>query len=185
MSHDFYMDDDEQLLLKIRKHWLLLMLELLPIKFAIIVPLIALLIFPSLLTGGAVQLVMMCLSAWLLLCIIGIATVWTNYYLDLWIVTDKRIVSMEQITLFHREATTMRMERIQDTTIEFPGFLSTFFNFGNLTVHTAGEHTKSQTFEGIPDPEGVKAVVLARIDAVTEHKSKLEYSEHENPNSGV
>jgi hypothetical protein len=184
-ANAFYMDDNEELLLKIRKHWFLVMVELLPLKAGVALPFLVLLAFPTLLTGEVARLTLMCLSAWLLLCIIGVATIWTNYYLDVWVVTDKRIVNLEQISLFHREVTTMRMERIQDTTIEIPGFLASFFDFGNLTVHSAGEHMKSQTFEGIPHPEDVKRIVLDRVDCVTEHKSKLEFSEHENPNHGV
>jgi membrane protein YdbS with pleckstrin-like domain len=185
MSSAFYMDDGEELLLKIRKHWFLVFMDFAMIKFFALLPFIVIFIFPSLVTGAAQQPVMICLSAWFLLCIIAFATVWTNYYLDLWVVTNKRIVVFEQLSLFHREETTMRMERIQDTTIEINGFFPSFFNYGNLTVNTAGEHTKNHTFEGIPDPEAVKALVIERVDAVTEHKSKLEFSDVQQPSHGV
>lgn len=184
MSSPFYMDDGEELLLKIRKHWFLVFMDFAMIKFFALLPFIVIFLFPSLVTGVAQQPVMMILSAWFLLCIIAFATVWTTYYLDLWVVTNKRIVVMEQISLFHREETTMRMERIQDTTIEVPGFFASFFNYGNLTVNTAGDHTKIQTFEGIPNPEAVKAIVIERVDAVTEHKSKLEFTNEEHPARG-
>lgn len=185
MNTAFYMDEGEEMLLKVRKHWFLVFLDFAVIKFFVILPFVVLLIFPVLLSDPLAQPTLMVLSTWLLVCIIALATTWTNYYLDLWVVTDRRIVAIEQISLFHREVTTMRMERIQDTTIEIPGFFASFFNYGNLTVNTAGEHTKSQTFEGIPNPEYVKSVVIERIDAVTEHKDALEFTNEERPSTGV
>jgi uncharacterized membrane protein YdbT with pleckstrin-like domain len=181
----FYMDEGEELLLKVRKHIFLVSQDFLGIGLFALAPYLTLAFAPTLFSTLNASAVLLILSTWTLLSIIGFATVWTDYYLDLWVVTDKRIVVMEQYSLFNREVTTMRMERIQDTTIEFPGFWATFFNFGNLTVHTAGEHTKSQTFEGIPDPEKVKSIVIERIDCVTEHKSKLEYTNEENPTHSV
>lgn len=185
MTSAFYMDDDEELILKIRKHWFLVFLDFAIIKLFAIAPFIIIFVFPSLITGVAQEPVMIGLSAWFLLCIIAFATTWTNYYLDLWVVTNKRIVVLEQISLFHREETTMRMERIQDTTIEINGFFPSFFNYGDLTVNTAGEHTKNHTFEGIPNPEAVKAIVLERVDAVTEHRDKLTFSNETSPSHGV
>lgn len=182
MSQDaFYMEDGEELLLKIRKHWFLVFLDFALIKFFVFLPLIVLFLFPALLSDAAYSITMMSLSAWYLLCIIGAANVWTNYYLDLWIVTDKRIVAIEQERLFHREVATMRMERIQDTTITTPGFFASFFNYGTLTVNTAGDSGSIHTFEGIPNPEYVKSVVIERVDAVTDRKSKLEFSDMPNP----
>jgi len=63
---------------------------------------------------------------------------WTDYYLDVWVVTDKRIVDIEQKGFFHREITSFNYEQIQDITIETRGFIETLFKFGTLHVQTAG-----------------------------------------------
>src|SRR3989344_7704288 len=63
---------------------------------------------------------------------------WTDYYLDVWVVTDKRIVAIEQKGFFHREITSFNYEQIQDITIETRGFIETLFKFGTLHVQTAG-----------------------------------------------
>jgi uncharacterized membrane protein YdbT with pleckstrin-like domain len=180
-SNPFYMDEGEEIVLKIRKHWFLVFLDFAFTLFFVVLPFVIIFIFPSLILGTAQQPVMMLLSAWFMLCSIALATTWTNYYLDLWVVTDKRIVIMEQRSLFNRSVTTMRMERIQDTTVEQRGFYASYFNYGDLTVNTAGDHMKVQTFEGIPDPEYVKSIVIEKIDSVTDHKSKLEFTNDEKP----
>jgi membrane protein YdbS with pleckstrin-like domain len=186
MSHRdaFYMDEGEHLLLKIRKHWFLIFVEFKLMSLLLCAPYITLILFPAISVQLPVNIILILLSIWTLICAMGIANLWTNYYLDLWVVTNKRIVIMEQRSLFHREVTTMRMERIQDTTVNVSGFWASFFNYGDLTVNTAGDHMKVQTFEGIPDPDGVKGIVIEQIDAVTDHKSKLDFSGNKNPTQG-
>ncbi len=118
---------------------------------------------------------------WFMAGSIAVATIWTNYYLDVWIVTDKRIVNVEQITLFSRETTTMRVERIQDATVEIHGFLPTMLGFGNLRIQSAGDSGEHMMFQGLPNPEYVRGVVLEQVDAVTEHKNKLTLTHNERP----
>ncbi len=65
---------------------------------------------------------------------------WTDYYLDIWVITNKRVIDVEQKGFFHREVTSLSYERIQDITVETRGFIETLFKFGTLHVQTAGSH---------------------------------------------
>jgi hypothetical protein len=188
MSHinPFYMDEDEDLIVKTRKHWFLVTREFLGIGLLIVLPTLGLTLVPTEQNLLQIPIVLFLFCLWMMVCVMGIATIWTNYYLDIWVVTNKRIVNIEQISLFNRDITTMRLERVQDATIEIRGFFADYFNFGNLIIHSAAHGNEGEkTFEGIPDPEGVKAIILEHVDNVTEHKSKLEFTESENPNSTV
>lgn len=185
-ENPFYMDDDERLLVKTRKHWFLVARDFAGIFTMIIVPTLLLGFLPNGFQLLNTPIVLFLWSFWMLICVMGLFTVWTNYYLDIWVVTDKRIVNIEQISLFNRDVTTMRIERVQDATIEVRGFWAEYFNFGNLIIHSASHASDGEkTFEGIPDPEGVKATILEYVDNVTEHKNKLEFSENENMNSSL
>jgi len=78
---------------------------------------------------------------WLLVLWIGIFMCWTLYYLNVWIVTNERIIDVHQRGLFSRELLTAELERVQDVTVDTEGIIQTLFGFGTLTIHTAGEGT--------------------------------------------
>lgn len=86
---------------------------------------------------------------------------WFDYYLDIWIVTDERIIDVEQKGMFKREASEFMLSKIQDVTVEIPSFLATILRYGNLRVQTAGE--QSFVARDIPDVDRVKNVILSEI----------------------
>jgi uncharacterized membrane protein YdbT with pleckstrin-like domain len=183
MSHftNHILDENERMLLKVRKHWFLIFRDIFGIVCMVLVPLVFISVTPigMSMMGTAQGVFLTCL--WFMAGSIAIATVWTNYYLDVWIVTDKRIVNVEQITLFSRETTTMRVERIQDATVEVHGFLPTMLGYGNLRIQSAGDNGEHMMFQGLPNPEYVRGVVLEQVDAVTEHKNSLTFTQNERP----
>jgi hypothetical protein len=158
MSHftQHILDENERILLKVRKHWFLIFGDIMGVFLMVFVPILLAAVTPAgaQFLGSPMGIFLSCL--WLMAGSIAIATVWTNYYLDVWIVTDKRIVNVEQLTLFSRETTTMRIERIQDATVEIHGVLPSMLGYGNLRIQSAG-------------------------DAATEHKNRLTLTGNERP----
>ena len=77
-----------------------------------------------------------------------------DYYLDVWIVTNYRIINIEQRGLFSRTVSEQELDRIQDVTSELKGFFSTMLDFGTVYIQTAGEQVRF-VFKQIPDPYGV------------------------------
>jgi len=160
---------DEKLKRKVRKHWFILFEHVAVLMFVFLLPFVSyvfirgakipildlesveLTLAPPLFIFGA--------ALWALLIWMKLASVWTDYYLDLWVVTDKRLLDVEQKGFFHRESATLRVEQIQDVTIEVKGIIATLLNFGNIHVQTAGE-SREFTIRGIPDPQGLKALIL-------------------------
>lgn len=88
-----------------------------------------------------------------------------DYYLDIWIVTTKRVLNIEQTGLFARTVSELRLYRIQDVTSTVNGFIHTILDFGDMEIQTAGEKTRF-VFEQIPHPTRVSKSVLeyAEID---------------------
>lgn len=91
---------------------------------------------------------------------IGSFFAFVNYYLDVFVVTNERIMRIEQHGPFSRTVAELRLERVQDVTIEQHGLLPTFLHYGNLRVQTAGE-TGEFTFSAIPHPVRAKEVIMA------------------------
>ncbi|MEX1113527.1 MAG: PH domain-containing protein, partial [Patescibacteria group bacterium] len=83
---------------------------------------------------------------------------WLDYYLDVGVVTDKRVVDIDQLGLFRRNVDELDCKVIQDVTVSRHGFLQTIFNFGNLEIQTAGERRNFE-FRGIPNPEEIQHLV--------------------------
>lgn len=91
---------------------------------------------------------------WLYFCIFFV-----DYFLDVWIVTNMRIIDIEQKGLFNREVSECYLANIQDITIEIKGVMPTFLNFGDLHIQTAAEK-KVFIFQQIADPNKVKNIIL-------------------------
>ncbi|MDP3985286.1 MAG: PH domain-containing protein, partial [bacterium] len=85
--------------------------------------------FPFLVLGASVYY----LSIWLFF-----LTEFTDYYLDLWVVTNDRIVNIEQHGLFGRTVAELDLYKVQDVTSDVRGMISTFLNYGNVHIQTAG-----------------------------------------------
>lgn len=82
-----------------------------------------------------------------------------DYYLDVWIVTTKRILNIEQTGLFARTVSELRLYRVQDVTSTVKGVMETLFDFGHVEIQTAGEKTRF-IFEEIPHPNRVSKSIL-------------------------
>ncbi len=175
MSHPFPMQPDEELILMARKHWFVLFRDSVGLLFAGFLPLIMGSVFLAL-TNAPTQLfglVAFGSFVWLTLVAIALAHSCTSFYLDLWIVTSKRIVYIEQVRLFSRETTTVRIERIQDATVVYHNFVETMLNFGTLRIQSAGATADDLEVYGIPNPEEAKQRVLAEVDKQSRNNDSM------------
>ena len=168
---------NENILLTRRKHWIVLFLELLGNTVVMLTPFV----IYFLLDGKEIAindqmyllemrpaLFVFAGSIWLIFFWMRLIHIWTDYYLDVWTITDRRIIDREQRGLFNRQTSVFHIDRIQDVTIETRGILPTLFHFGDIHVQTAGE---SQQFimRGIADPKYVREVILAQQDRTVRH----------------
>jgi len=88
-----------------------------------------------------------------------------DYHLDIWIVTDQRVISIEQNGLFNRVVSELNIGRIQDVTSEMKGKVQTFLHYGQVHIQTAGEAERF-VFEEVPQPDKVAQVILQVHDRV-------------------
>ncbi|NUM25887.1 MAG: PH domain-containing protein [Candidatus Buchananbacteria bacterium] len=90
-----------------------------------------------------------------------------DYYLDVWIVTNHRVINIEQKGLFSRTVSEQKMYRIQDVTSELKGLFGTFLDFGTVYIQTAGEQARF-IFKQIPQPQEV----ARKINQLVEENKK-------------
>ena len=79
---------------------------------------------------------------------------WYLWFNDLYILTDQRLIDIDQNDLFSRRVNEMPLDRIQDVTYEVIGLLPTLFHFGKVIIKTAGPE-KDIVIETIPNPQQV------------------------------
>lgn len=94
-----------------------------------------------------------------------------DYWLDVFILTDKRILDIEQKGLFNRTVSELRLYRTQDVTAEVKGFWHTMFDYGDIYVQTAGEQERFH-FELVAHPNRVAKQILEWAEA--DRKDHLE-----------
>jgi hypothetical protein len=73
------------------------------------------------------------------------------YWQNEWVITSDSITQISQRSLFDRQVSQLSMDNLEDVTVDQNGILPHMFNFGQLKVETAGEHSKF-TFQYCPNP---------------------------------
>lgn len=78
---------------------------------------------------------------------------------DLYILTNKRIIDIDQKGFFNRSVAETDLEKIQNTKYEMKGLSQTFFNFGNVIIKTAGSQ-EGIILEKIANPYEVQQKII-------------------------
>ncbi len=167
------LEPEEKVITTVRKHWFVIMLDLFSIIFIGLLPVIGCIIILStsfntdIVEIFATQFptILFFLGAWLLLTTMAAVLSWTNYYLDLWVITDRRIIVIEQIAFFNRKVSNFRLERMQDIKVSVNGIIPTLLNYGTLRAQTASASESNFTSPYLPDPRGLQALIQTAMDA--------------------
>lgn len=85
---------------------------------------------------------------------------WTHYYLDAYIVTNQRVLTIDQIDFFNRKVSEADIGNVQDIEVVVKGFFSNTLNFGDVRIQTAGADQRILFFDNIPYPYKAKDIIL-------------------------
>lgn len=163
-------EESEELIKVVRKHWFIIAIELVGITLLAAIPLVALLLIYTTEIESAIDLnvhllpVMFGTLCWLIICCMMAVMAWTHYYLDLWIITDRRIIVIEQIHFFNRKVGSFRLERMQDIKVKITGILPTLLNFGTLRAQTASAAESNFINRGLPKPRELQSLIQKAMD---------------------
>ncbi len=153
----------------LRRHWI----TFLPVLFSFLVMLVVPVavyfgiqyLFPALLEGPIITPILTLFgSAFILYSLLFFYIQFIDYYLDLWIVTNDRIIDSEQKGLFARTVTELELFQIQDVTTHVKGLFGTIFKYGDLVIATAS-NTNTIIFHDIPNPELVRQELVRLAEA--------------------
>lgn len=177
---EFELEPGEHVVLQVRKHWFLFLLELLPYAVLAIIPFI----IPKLIVLAPpiakyaeyfnlhTQLERAVLGIWLLVTWTSAWGAFTRYFLNAWVLTNNRIVNIKQRRFFSREVSSLFLSRIQDVTTDVSGVIPSLLGIGNIKAQTAAEDVEF-VMRGIPNPEMMRDLILkyvpeddSRVDGV-------------------
>ena len=163
-------DSNEKVILRLRRHWMLLVRDTIG---TVIVGLVPFFVAPIVVSSNALPfdvtyspaIISYWIALWLLIVWLSLAVLWTNYYLDLWILTDRRLLSLDQIGLFNRRVTAWSIEHVQEVSTIIENPLQAFFEYGTLEIQTAGPSHENARIPGISRPDKVRGIILEQVGA--------------------
>lgn len=182
MSRDvLHLEADEHIIFEVRKHWIVFLNYAVGLLFSALLPFVLFgflkIIFPKALEinipGNTSALFLFFYCLWLLFLWGSFFISWTKYYLDVWYVTEKRIIAVDQRNIFDRGISNLRFDKIQDVTIDVRGFIPTLLNFGNVKVQTAGEDNYEFAMTTVRNPENVRKVIFNQHNEIGDKRSPL------------
>lgn len=167
------LEPDEKIIATVRKHWFVIGTEIGVIVLFGLLPLFLLFGFMSLPSSSILApvfelyfpYVLFGVASWLLLSTIAATTAWTHYYLDLWVITDRRIIVIDQVHFFNRKVSNFRLERLQDIKVSVTGIIPTLLNYGTIRAQTASAAESNFTSTGLPAPRELQALIQTAMDA--------------------
>ena len=122
--------EGEKLLVFTRQHWYLLLGPVLLAIGASLLPLILIIALAPLIVAypGSSAIFMVCWIVYLMCIWFMISYKIVFYILNIWIVTNDRILDIWQITFFNRKISELHLESIQDISVNTAGIIQSYFS---------------------------------------------------------
>lgn len=152
----------EKVFLLLRRHWFtyfgfvaVAVIMSVPILFVIILWINR----PDYFTATMGNIAIIVVFAYILFALAVMLYGFIDYYLDVYIVTNERIVNVEQNGFFRRKISELHLHQIQDVSAKVDGMFSTVLHYGNVYIQTAGER-ENFVFQSIPNPYRVSKLIV-------------------------
>jgi len=166
VKHFHGQQPDETVLLILHRHWFPFVAEVVKMAALAILPVVAFFgaqnYFAFRFDPQALVYVVLVMAATLyyLVLIILFYGFWLDYYLDHFVITNKRIVDVQQDGLFHRTVAEQPVDHIQDVTSEMRGFHAHLFRYGSIYIQSAGKQSRF-VIENADNPELVVKTIVS------------------------
>jgi hypothetical protein len=129
-------DPEEEILLMVRRHPITMIKWALIVGVMIVAPLLLIMMPFFEVLPGRYQL--MSIVLWYLLTTAVVLEGFFDWFFDVFIITDERIIDIDFKNLIYKNVTATKIDRIEDVTYTIGGALPSFFNYGSVLVQTAG-----------------------------------------------
>jgi len=169
--HAIPLNDGEEVLVVIRRHWFHIALRAVADIVVFFVFTVGVIVFDGVLlashvgaVGSGIALSIYLLAVFGLFLWMHFFAAWSDHWLDAWIITNKRIIDIEQKGFFARQVSSFPIERIQDVTYDVSGVIAMWLHFGDVRIQTASI-TDNLVMRQVPFPEEVKEAIMQAVSA--------------------
>ena len=80
--------------------------------------------------------------------------------MDEWIITNERIIDINQRDFWSRDVSSVLLVRVQDVESDVSGLFHTLFGFGRVTVESAGADATKTCMKGLSNPRRVRDLIM-------------------------
>jgi len=164
-----HLDDDEEVIAVIHKHWLLGVRALLWPTVSFVLSWVLLYYVPFIVMFYGVSL-------WSVLSIVWWLRNFFDYYLDAWIITDQGIIDLEWHGWFHRQSSRVLYSDIQGVSYEVQGLMGTMLRYGTVSVEKISTGT-AISLSSVENPRKIETLILKNMEAYL-HSKNLKDSKH-------
>ncbi len=172
---DNFLTPEENILKVSHRHWFDILVHFLSTLFLMGVLFLSFItlpvLFPDLLSSEYQKFFLFVENTILLLTWLYAFLIWIDVWFDTWIITEDRIINIEQSGLFSREVSELKLARVQDVSVEVHGFFQTFLNYGDVHIQSAGEE-EHFLFRAVPDPYGIKNIIMNHVRTWSDNKEQ-------------
>lgn len=81
-----------------------------------------------------------------------------NYFFNVGIITNKRVVDLDYQSVIYKEFTEARLGKIEDITSKSGGYFASLFNYGDVFIQTAGPEANVEFLKN-PRPQDVVDII--------------------------
>lgn len=150
---NYELESGEKLIAIIRKHWVVLMLPMAKVIISLAVIILLRDKIVEFQYGKEAVLV------WIISSILYGVHQTIVWYMDCFIITDRRIIDIDQKSFFKRVVAEVGIDNIQEAIYEINGPLEAILNFGTVKIKTASSGSMIG-MEQIPNPARVKNLIV-------------------------
>jgi hypothetical protein len=157
----FPLQDNEQVLMICRRHWIYLWPRIaLMTLFAIVPPIVVGIVLGrgGWFDGTAAKVFWIASAVYLVYWAVRIFLDWYRYNNDIWVITNQRLIDSNKSNPFNLKMSTADLVNIQDMTVERDGIFRTMLDYGDIVCQTAAD-VQEFRLAGIPDPRDVQLLV--------------------------
>lgn len=106
----------------------------------------------------------------LIFSVIIVSVRWFSYASDLFILTNQRVIKIDQTGLFNRKVSETELDNVYNVNYEVKGLIRSFLNFGDIKISTVGDEISTITIKNIENPSFIQEKIMSYH---SKFKSKL------------
>lgn len=164
-----HVEDEEAIRRIVHRHWLV------GIK-TVIWPAITLILAWTLVVMTMIRPMFTAALLWSIPGSIWLLRNFLDYYLDVWIITNKGVIDLAWFGWFHRQSTRVLYSDIQGVSYEIQGIAGTLLQFGTISIEKVSTGS-SISLAHVSSPKDVEGLILENMEAYM-HKKNMKNAKH-------